>query len=179
MEIMTLNCNSCGAPLDVAAGTNYVTCTHCGARLAVKRTGNSAYTEILEKLDQKTDAIAAQLEEITRHNELERIDREWEQEREKYLTRHKDGRLTEPHAASGIVMAVVGAGFGIFWMVVAARVGGLMSLFGLIFIGMAVFIGIRTTRMADEYAKAQAQYRRRRAKALAGEQDEGPFLNPE
>jgi LSD1 subclass zinc finger protein len=175
MEIVSLNCNSCGAPLQVTAGTNYVTCTHCGARLAVKRTGNSAYTEILEKLDQKTDAIAAQLEEITRQNEVERIDREWEQEREKYLTRHKDGSMTEPHAASGIFMSVVVCGFGIFWMVIAAQVNGVMALFGVFFIGMAVYASVRNIRMADEYAKAQARYSRRRAKALSSEEDEGPF----
>ncbi len=175
MEIVSLNCNSCGAPLDVEAGTNFVTCIHCGARLAVKRTGNSAYTEILEKLDKKTDAIAAQLEEITRQNEIDRIDREWEQEREKYLTRHKDGRMTEPHAAGGIIMAVFAGGFGIFWMVMASRVGGAMGLFGLVFIGFAVYIAIWNTRMADRYAKAQERYRQRRARALAGEQEEGPF----
>lgn len=175
MEIVSLNCNSCGAPLDAGVGTNYITCTHCGARLAVKRTGNSAYTEILEKLDQKTETIAAQLEEIRRQNEVERIDREWEQEREKYMTKHKDGSRSEPNAAGGIVMGILFVGFGLFWLVMASQASAVMGLFGFVFIGFAVYSAIQNTRMADEYAKAQERYRQRRAKALAGEQEDRPF----
>jgi DNA-directed RNA polymerase subunit RPC12/RpoP len=172
MEIVSLNCNSCGAPLRVTAGTNYVTCTHCGARLAVKRSGNSAYTEILEKLDQKTDAIAAQLEEITRQNEVERIDREWEQEREQYLTHHKDGTRSEPNAIGGLVMAVIAVGFGIFWMFTASKIAGPMGLFGLVFIGFGFYALVANTKSAEGYARAKERYRRRRQKALAGEQED-------
>ena len=49
MELISVSCNHCGAPLEVPPGANYVTCAHCGSRLAVKRTGSAVYTELLER----------------------------------------------------------------------------------------------------------------------------------
>ena len=175
MEIVSVNCNSCGAPLDVGAGTKFATCIHCGARLAIKRGESAAYTEILENLDRKTDAIAEQLAEITRQNELERIDREWDQEREKYLTTHKNGSRTEPSASGGIVMAAIAGTLGLIWTGMAFSMGaGGFALFGLVIAGFAVFIGINMVNAATKYEAAQTRYRKRRASVLEkSEPEEG------
>ena len=51
MSLDRLNCNNCGAWLEVAPSANFVTCRECGARLAVHRTSTSTYTEVLPSSD--------------------------------------------------------------------------------------------------------------------------------
>ena len=58
MELETLSCNNCGAPLEVPPGANFVTCAHCGSRLAIKRTDNASYTEVLDQIGQRTERMS-------------------------------------------------------------------------------------------------------------------------
>lgn len=171
MEIVLLNCNGCGASLDVGPETRFVTCAQCGARLAVKRSETAAYTEVLESLERKTDAIADQLAELQRQNELERIDREWEKEREKYLSTRKDGTKYEPNATLGIIAAVIMGVFGLFWSSQALKMSAPtgFACFGFMFVVAAVGIGISSVVKAKQFQEAQERYRARRAAALAGE----------
>lgn len=167
MELVPVNCNGCGAALDVGPDTRFVTCAQCGARLAVKRSESAAYTEILEGLERKTDAIAEQLAEIQRQNELERIDREWEQERRQWFTRNKDGSMSEPSAAMGVVMAIVAAVFGVFWVGFAASMGApcMFMVMGGGICGLAVVLGFAAVQKAKHYEEARLRYRKRRAAA--------------
>lgn len=64
MELLSMSCNKCGAPLEVPAGTSFVTCTYCKSSLAIHRTGNAAYTEVLAQIDHKTDQILEHVEAI-------------------------------------------------------------------------------------------------------------------
>jgi hypothetical protein len=168
MEIILVNCNGCGAALDVGPDTRFATCAQCGARLAVKRSESAAYTEVLEKLERKTDAIADQLAEIQKQNELERIDREWEQEREGYMVSHKSGRRTEPSATMGIIVAIVAGVFGIIWIGSALSMGapGEFACFGAVFILVAIGFGFMNVVKAKEYEAAQQRYRKRRSAAM-------------
>ena len=47
-QVVSVNCNHCGAPLEVPQGTHFVTCQHCGARLQIHMNGGVVYTELLE-----------------------------------------------------------------------------------------------------------------------------------
>jgi hypothetical protein len=187
VEITSVNCNNCGAPLEVGPKTNFVTCKHCGSHLAVKRTASTAYTELLEGLDRKTDAIAEKVDLVIRQNELERIDREWEAERRKYFWTDKHGQSHPPTVAGGIIMAVAGTLFGLFW------VGSLLAVrskspegfgppAGLAVIGVAVIIaavvfGALGVTKAQAYEAAKRQYEQRRA-AAAREADKTPSPPP-
>src|SRR5687767_5937367 len=122
-QALSVSCNHCGAPLQVPAGTRYVTCTYCGARLEVHRSGNAAYTEVLEALQQKTTQIAGDVEAIRVQNEIERLDREWMMEREGYMVRDKRGGTHVPTAASSVLVSVVMVAFAIFWMSGASSAG--------------------------------------------------------
>jgi DNA-directed RNA polymerase subunit RPC12/RpoP len=173
VETVPLNCNGCGAPLEVAAGANYATCGHCGARLAVKRTGSAAYTEVLEKLDRTTEAIAGHLAELTRQNEVERIDREWERERASYLITGKHGSRSLPTQRAGVMIALVMGGFGLIWTAFAASFAPFpFPLFGLLFVAFAVYTGLSQVKSAEKLAEAEARYHQRRAEALR--KDPGP-----
>jgi len=175
MELISLNCNGCGAPLDVAADARFAICGHCGARLAVKHSDTAASTELLEGIDRKTDAMTEQLSAIQRQHELERIDREWEREREQHMTTGNNGIRSEPNAICGLIAAIVAGVFGIFWTVSAENIGaGKFSLFGLVFVGLAVYLGFRSVTVGTKYMEAKARYEERRAAVVdrANESDE-------
>lgn len=164
MQVESVNCNKCGAPLEVSASTNYVTCSHCGSRLAIKRTGTSSFTETLEKLDQKTDAMAQQLAELRHHAELERIDREWELERQSFLSTDKQGNKHEPSAAGGIIGGIILIVFGLFFAISSGTMGapGLFPCAGIAFAGFGVFLMIAGPKRAGEFQRAKEAYQRRR-----------------
>jgi hypothetical protein len=164
MSTESLNCNSCGAPLAVPASANFVTCTHCGTHLAVRRSQNVAYTEALERIEQKTDRIADQVEQLSQENELDRLDREWELRRADLLVTDKHGRTSVPSAAGAVVGGGIAAAFGLFWTITAASMGapGFFPLFGVLFIVMAIFVGVSGCAKALQYNDAFAAYQRRR-----------------
>ena len=83
MKLLALNCNHCGAPLEVPEKANYLTCTFCQTQLSVQRSGGAAYTEALEKLDERTEQIADDVEILKLQAELDRLDREWTSGRER------------------------------------------------------------------------------------------------
>lgn len=168
MEIILLNCNGCGAALDVGPDTRFATCAQCGARLAVKRSETAAYTEVLENLERKTDAIADQIAELQRQNELERIDREWEKERERYLLHHKNGTKSEPSASLGIIAGVLVAVFAVMWLGFAMSLGAPdgFTCFGVMFLIGAVFIAATSVVKARSYQEAHQRYLKRRNAAL-------------
>ncbi|HEY2911454.1 MAG TPA: hypothetical protein VGI99_14480 [Gemmataceae bacterium] len=174
MELSSLNCHGCGAPLEVAADARFATCSHCGARLTVKRSERAAYTELLEGIDRKTDAMAEQLSaikrqneqlsDIKRQNEIERIDREWEQERQQYMTTGNNGIRSEPNAIGGLIAATIAGVFGLIWTLSAENIGaGKFSLFGVLFVGLAVYVGYHSVTVGTRYMEAKARYQERRA----------------
>jgi len=169
MKLVAVNCNGCGAALDAGPDTRFVTCVHCGARLAVKRSESAAYTEVLEKLERKTDAIADQLAAMQRQNEVERIDREWEKERETYLSTSKSGKKYEPSATLGIIAGSLMGLFGLVWSTVALSSNSPTGFgcFGFMFLVAAIAIGITSVVKARQFEEARQRYRKRRAAALA------------
>jgi LSD1 subclass zinc finger protein len=185
VELVSVSCNHCGAPLEVPPGTNYVTCAHCGSRLAVKRTGSAVYTELLEKLDQKTDVMTRQLAEIAYRSELERLDREWEEARRGFLTTDKQGRTHEPNALGSQIGGAIAVAFGLFWTLIAATsiwggpaegpffLANCMPLFGLVIVGLGAWMFVKGPAQAQRFEAAKQDYRRRRA-AVSVEQ----FMRP-
>ena len=61
-------CNHCGAPLDVPGSAKYLTCNHCGSRLVVKRTSSVSYTEVLQNISRKTDALEKEVRKLRLQN---------------------------------------------------------------------------------------------------------------
>jgi hypothetical protein len=187
-------CNECGADLDVGPTTNFVACARCGARLAVRRTGSSIFTERaptdLHITDdpaspgprcESSDAamanvVRAHLACMEREARLANIDRQWELEREKYLVTGNFGQRKVPNAARSIFGGLVGVAFGILWTAVivtddrAGPVGGaLFSLFGVLAIIVSAVWGAYHYAVAQDYERAHAEYRRRRQGAERGE----------
>src|SRR5260370_29157661 len=104
MATDAVNCNACGAALLVGPATNFVTCNRCGAQLAVRRTADSTFTEPVadqarhhltdepvslgrpgERLPERPRELRAleePLDGLALDNELARLDRGWQSDRE-------------------------------------------------------------------------------------------------
>jgi DNA-directed RNA polymerase subunit RPC12/RpoP len=187
VEVQSLSCNNCGAPIDVPANTNYATCGHCGSRLVIKRTDNAAYTEVLSRIDERTGQMSEDLAEIRAQNELEQVDREWQIEREQYLEHNKDGSTSVPSTGRTVLM-LVGAGvavlFACFWISTATSMtrssgsfGGrsgsplssgppsadsIFPMFGVLII-LVVVVGVIVSLVnAGKYSEAEENYRNKR-----------------
>ena len=64
-SLLTINCNSCGAPLKVSDTARFITCTHCSTQLQVQHSGGAVYTEILGQIAEQTREMAGDLETMT------------------------------------------------------------------------------------------------------------------
>lgn len=166
MQLLSLTCNHCGAPLEVSENAKFVTCTHCASRLAVQRSGGAAYTEVLEALEQRTEQIADDVESLKLQSELDRLDREWMLERDRYMVQDKHGRRRFPSKTGSIIVMVLVIGFTLVWMAMASSSGPLVALFGLLFIAGAVWVFTAQLRRAHQYERRRQQYERRREQLL-------------
>ena len=79
MNVMSILCQRCGAPLQIAdESVRFVTCAHCGTPLEIVREATQAHSRILEQIQAATSESAKTLKVIELQNDLERLDREWE-----------------------------------------------------------------------------------------------------
>ena len=169
MKVTRVCCQGCGADLQVDETIRFVTCNYCAAKLEVVHGESVTHTRQLDRIEQTTSQLASNLKVIELQNEIERLDREWDRDREGMLVRGKHGSVSEPSAAGALVGGVIAVIFGIFWVAMAAGSGapGLFPLFGLVFIGVAVFSIIRGTSKADRFQRSRGSYETRRAELLA------------
>jgi hypothetical protein len=121
--------------------------------------------------------LADQLAEVKYQNELARIDREWQMEREQYLIHGEDGRGHVPTPGMSLVGAVVMGVFGIGWTIMASSMFSgapnegpfqvfslLFPLFGVLFTCFGVYVGVNAYSKAQKYQEAYAAYQARRAR---------------
>lgn len=169
MNIVTLRCNECGAPLEVAEGARYVTCTHCNSQLSIQRTSSAVFTEKLDQISAKTDAMADNLDIIRIQNDIAMLDREWAAERETYLIAGKDGAKHEPGTGS-LIGGIIAACIGLAWTVAASSFGvpSFVPLFGLLLTGFAIYGTFSGSEKAAKLKARRAEYESRRA-VLLGE----------
>lgn len=177
MKVISLNCNHCGAPLDVSAKARFVTCGFCEARLSIQHTGSSYSTVLLEELKDTTEQLARDVAEIKSNSEIDRLDKQWQRTRSRHLITNKNGRQSMPTKGGAIASGILIAGFGLFWMIMASGIASagsgmgapgvfsLFPLFGLLFIGFGVYNAFRVHAKAEAYEKDQRKYRDQRQRA--------------
>jgi hypothetical protein len=186
MELIPVTCNHCGAALQVSDAARFVTCRYCNSQLEIKRTDSAVSTEVLQRIDQNTAAMADDLHVLRRDSELERLDREWDQRRQGLMTRRRDGSSAAPAAAVGYIMIFGGGLFGLVWVIIASLIAGgigfalhshggsvvsflpcIFPFLGLLIIGVNTAFGIFIIRAASKYKQEEQQYLRSRAQLLA------------
>lgn len=110
-----------------------------------------------------------QLDELRLQNEVTRLDREWELERDRYMITGRYGSRYLPNRTMSVLSGVVVVVFGIFWTGFASSIGGgLFALFGVVFIAAGLGFSIYSYSRATAYETAYQEYQRRRAELLAG-----------
>ncbi len=171
MELESLNCNNCGAPLEVSTSANFVTCSHCSTRLAVRRTETSAFTEQLESIDAKQNEMLDRLARIERQTDLADLDRQGEREQAAFMVSDKSGHKRLPFQMGGVISGIV-AIFGLFWTIIAGSMFRPMALFGILFMGIAIYGGFARSRKLQAYEEAHARYQTRKRELLSRRTDE-------
>jgi hypothetical protein len=164
MELETVSCNNCGAPLTITENVNFVTCGHCGTQLAVKRNESVTYTERLEHLESRTDDMANELKRLKMQQELNQLDDDWEAEKQNYMIRSKNGSTLpdEPQAVIGVVVSVIAlVVLGIMALTIRDGVQ-FMCLPMLLFLGLTAWIGYDYYNKLSGYNAAMAAYQQRR-----------------
>jgi hypothetical protein len=171
MTTEKLNCNNCGAVLEVPTTARFVTCNRCGAQLAIQRSGGVSYTEASSGSALRD--MADRLDEITRQNELARIDREWEIEREQYMRFGRSGARHRPTVAMSVATGVIGVLGGAIWTLFALSImpplgafGYIFPLFGVLFMAMGAGTAIYNYNLAQRYEQGYEAYQRRRQRLL-------------
>ncbi|RYD49995.1 MAG: hypothetical protein EOP85_00510, partial [Verrucomicrobiaceae bacterium] len=117
MKVTRVCCQGCGADLQVDDTIRYVTCNYCQTRLEVVHDQTVTHTRLLDKIERTTDRMANNLKVIELQNDLERLDREWESQRESLLVRGKDGHTTEPSSVSSIAGGFIAIGIGVVFII--------------------------------------------------------------
>ena len=186
MDYETVRCNECGAVLQVPSSARYVTCNHCNIPLEVHRTSVATFTAALpppgaggplRQSDPAWREIADRLDYLERQNELARVDREWDMERERYMQYSRHGRRSVPPSTTnsivgGVVFGVLGLGMiavGLVAAVGAQSAGGLAcAVPGVIFVAVGALAGVVGYNQARQYQRAYQHYLDRRA-AVTGE----------
>lgn len=165
METLSVRCNHCGAPLQVAERTRFVTCQFCQSSLEVKRTDNSIFTEEVAKIAENTGKMAESLEVIALQNEIERLDREWGIEQVNAMVPSRTGPRPPGNPWIVCVFTIFFAAvcFSMASLAHSQRVGG---IFVFVPVGMglfALFAGISGVLKGETRKVAQTGYQQRRA----------------
>lgn len=179
MSTERLMCNSCGAPLDVPSAANFVTCNHCGTQLSINRSHDVSYTEQLSRLEASTDELTNQLRELNSHQKLEALDREWQQKQASFLISGKRGHRIQPSGGLAIGGGLAAAAFGVLWTIMAIAITSgapdfgpfavakiVFPLFGVVFVGAAIFGSLKVHHMASGLRHSEDEYRKERDRLL-------------
>jgi hypothetical protein len=164
MKVTKVCCQGCGADLQIDESIRFVTCNYCHARLEIVHDATVTHTRQLDKIEKTTDQLANKIKVLELQNDLERLDREWDNRRQSLLVRNKHGAVSEPSSAGSLIGGMIMIVFGIFWMSMATSIGApsFFPLFGLLFIGLAVFSMINGTTKAGAYKSGRDDYEARR-----------------
>ncbi len=156
VETISVNCNHCGAPLRVANRTRFATCTYCKSSLEIHVNGGAAYTEVLERIDARTEQIAQGVEELKLREKLVQLDREWGMAQQRYHAQGIDGSVGIPGVLTAIVGGILVLAFLVFWTWMAASHEApiFFPLFGIAAMILVVGRTIFNLYMAKNYGQA-------------------------
>jgi hypothetical protein len=179
MNLISVRCQHCGAPLQVGETARFVTCQFCKAELSVERTDSAVFTQQLGEIHAHTTQMAGDLEVIRLQNDLEKLDREWLMERERYMVSGKDGSRHEPGTFGSLFAGAAAVAFGIFWFVMTSKQLGapaFLPFIGIFVVGGGVVSAIVGLSKASALDEGRTRYERQRAmlmRQLAAAQNAG------
>jgi len=162
MKVTKVCCQGCGADLQVDESIRFATCNYCHARLEIVHDPTVTHTRLLEDIGRTTEKMAGNLRVIELQNDLERLDREWDRRRESFMITGKDGHRSIPTQAGSVIGGVAMVVMGLAVLGITSNIGGPAPLFGIAFIGIAIFAMINGSTKAAGYRSAKSAFTRQR-----------------
>ena len=166
MELVALNCNQCGAKLTVGEDTKFVTCKHCNTQLAVRHEDGAAFTDVVAAAERAIRSLEAQTEKLSVQGEIDRLDHDWERDRQALMVRKRNGELVVPTRSQAVVVMVV-APLMIFPLVAGviagAKIPEVMWIFGCVMVVLVFFSALNLLRKAAAYQAAFEEYQSKRS----------------
>jgi hypothetical protein len=184
-----VHCNACGNKIEVPSTARYITCARCGASLVVRHEGGAWFTESppeprrgnVDDDHGPMREVAGRLAELERQSEIDRLDREWQTERETYMMTGRYGYRSLPSAGTALLTGIIAVVGGGLWTAFAffltsgmtgagapAPIGIIFPCFGVFFILVGLGFAFYQYSRAQQYEEALARYQRRRRELLDG-----------
>jgi DNA-directed RNA polymerase subunit RPC12/RpoP len=164
MRLEQMDCNNCGAPLEVPENVQFARCAHCGSRLRVHRDTSVHYTEVLDRIEKSTQRLEGEVRALQLQLELRDLDDAWEKERQGLMLKDEKGQLRVPSrdAGFGILAAMAAIAVVIGIMVLAG--GASPEMCFLVLVGGIVGLGVAGYQQnkAAAYYRAETAYKAKR-----------------
>ena len=166
MELISLTCNNCGAPLEIPESMEFVTCDHCDSKLKVLKKDNALYTEVLEEINERLDEISGDVEIIKLEKALAKLELNWADEERQY-NKHNRRRRMSPKKSISLGMLAIVAGIGLTIVILNMAASQLMLLI-IIPVSLAIygvfliFRAFRPEQVNEEYESALRKYIKRK-----------------
>lgn len=159
MKLISLNCNHCGGPIEVSADANFATCSFCQCQLAIERTKTAWSTRVLKEIQKTTELLTTDVVDLKRHLEIEKLDRCWEREKQKYV--NQSGGLPNPSVAAttGLLYTIVNL---VCLFLMDSRSASVWYVSLSIGIPFFVLLTVVEYLKKDAYLSARSEYRRQR-----------------
>ena len=124
---------------------------------------------------EKASVLAQDVADLRIAAEIEKLDRDWAQQKERLLTQKKDGRAYVPTTTGANVGTAVGVGIGLVVATFGLTAGDVcVPMFGLMIGLFAVGNGIAMKQKAEKYQRARRRYQRRRREIAGRSSSDGP-----
>ena len=173
MPIVSLNCQNCGANLDVPDGARFIKCNYCDSSLEVKSDGGATYTIVKEKLDRiekKTDHIEQRVDSLHLQREIDNLDLQWERRSRRLMMSNKHGRQYVPKVYHAYLSGAASVLMGVIWFSWTNKSGmsDHIMLFGVLIFAVGVLMAFYIYSRARKYETERLNYERRRAELRRG-----------
>ncbi len=154
MELNAIVCVKCGAPLQVPHEVRFVTCRHCGVCLEIKQTESVVYATQIAQIDQRTERIEQQLEQMNLRRELELLDSDW--------TKVGSKLDADPFLMMfcGAMIAIAGLIVAVATLVGQSGWGGVVTALGIA--GVGVFMTVSGIGLKRAFLRGENAYVSRR-----------------
>lgn len=179
MKIVNVSCQQCGAPLEVGEGVRFLTCKHCGARLALVEEPTNTHTRVLSELRGDMGVLKARVEAMEIRAAIEQLDEAWNRML-KEVHGAKTGEPFEPptiiRAKVFLVLGLVLCGLSILWTLKersSHREGAFNVMAGIVVAGVLVQASRRHIARVREYEQSETRYLIRRHELEAMLQEAG------
>jgi hypothetical protein len=167
MQLVAVRCQNCGASLKLEPEARYVTCKHCASQLEVRHTDGAAFTKVLEEVEDRLESTEKEIARLRLMHQLERLDREWDKEKEGFASYSEHGNKTYPSPIKAVFIVVIGVVVVGFILANGSLSGGMQGL-----VMLAAVIGIPVFAMMSHqeyrsFSAAEARYRSKRLELVA------------